>query len=341
MARLTKNALIGLVVDAITTDGWTVTFLTRAGTHPVRFTMKKEGVEHTVRLYIWNLSHGGKTRPDDEFRIQVTGIKRFEAEPNGRTLILGWGGELGVFAGFSAQHRISSFGKSPSIQIKSATLQAAEEMGAGIQDKGEGEHVIALRPDKIGRYVQHLTDAHAGNLNPILASDDSWAADPLASEIHRLVNSDGVIDLDADGESKIRTEIISGVDEVLTALQANNPDDSPRIGHNQPPEAIDDQQPLAPKIVDASSGIKSELESSRPDFRRVGSAGRFLAWASRLLQIAKEEGAQVLDKGRDLSREYALRTLGGMGLVFMDELGVLLKQVAGSILEWLQLVLIF
>lgn len=341
MARLTKKALIAHAVDAIASSGWTVTFLTDTGTHPVRFSMEKEGVEYTIRLYIWNLSHGGRTRSDDEFRIQVTGIDKFELEPNGRTLILGWGEELGVFAGFSAQHRIGSFGMSPSIQIKSATLQAAEKLGAGVQNKGGGEHVIALRPDKLGRYIHHLTEAHAGNLGLILAPDDSWAADPLASEIYRLVNRGDEVDFEADGEDKIRTEIISGVNEVLAALETDKTDHPPRIGHNQPPGAIDDQRPLVPQIVEASSQIKSELEASRPDFRRVGDAGRFLAWAGRLLQIAKEEGAQVLDKGRDLAREYAVKALGGMGLIFMDELGVLLRQVASSILEWLQLVLIF
>ena len=341
MARLTKKALIAHAVSAIAASGWTVTYLTDTGTHPVRFTMEKEGVEHTVRLYIWNLSHGGRTRSEEEFRIQVTGIDQFEMEPGGRTLILGWGEEFGVFAGFSAQHRIGSFGASPSIQIKSATLRAAEAVGAGSQDKGGGEHVIGVRPDKLGRYVQHLTDAHTGNLHPLLAPDNSWEEDPLASEIYSLVNTNRDVDLEVDGEEDIRSEIISGVDEVLTALDADEPDDSPRIGHNQPPGAIDDQKPLEQQIVEASSEIKSELKATHPDFRRVGNAGGFLAWAGRLLQVVREEGAELLEKGRDLTREYAVRGIFGAGVIFMEDLGVLLRRVASSILEWLQLISIF
>ena len=311
MARLSKSALVALVVNAIASDGWSVTLLTGAGTHPARFTMKREGVEHTVRLYIWNLSHGGKNRPDDEFRIQVTGVDRFEPEPSGRTLILGWGEDFGVFAGFDARHRFGQFGASPSIQIKIATLRAAGDAGAEVQDKGQGEHAIGLRPDKLGRYVQHLEKAHAGNLDPILAPDESQAADPLTSEIDRLTSNSVGSNFDVDGEDDLRTEIISGVDEVLAALETDEPDLPPRIGHNQPPEAVDEQPPLAPQIVEASSQIKSELGTSHPDIRRVGSAGAFLAWAGRLLQIAKEEGAKFLDKGKDLTREYAVRALWG------------------------------
>ena len=345
MTRLSKNALVGLVVNAIASDGWSVTLLTGSGTHPARFTMEREGVEHTVRLYIWNLSHGGRSRPDDEFRIQVTGVDRFAPEPNGRTLILGWGEDFGVFASFDAQHRFGRVGASPSIQIKTATLRAAGDAGAEIQDKGLAEHAIGLRPDRLGRYVQHLEEAHSGNLDPILAPDDSQAGDPLTSEINRVTNSGVGSNFNVDGEDELRTEIISGVDEVLAALETGKPGPPPQIGHNRPPEALDEQQQLASQIVEASSQIKSELETSHTDVRRVGSAGAFLAWAGRLLKMAKEEGANFLDKGKDLAREYTVRALWGTvvstSVVFKEEIGELLRRVATSVLQWLQHVSIF
>ena len=344
MARLSKNALVDLVVNAIAADGWSVTLLT-TGIHPARFTMKREGVEHTVRLYIWNLSHGGKSRPDDEFRIQITGVDRFEPEPNGRTLILGWGEDFGVFAGFDAQYRFGRFGASPSIQIKTATLLAADDAGAKVQEKGQGEHAVGLRPDRLGRYVQHLGEVHAGNLDPVLAPDDSQAADPLTSEISHVTSNSVGSNFGVDGEADFRTEIISGVDEVLATLESDKPESPPQIGHNQPPETLDGQPPLAPQIVEASSQIKSELKNSHPNVRRVGSAGAFLAWAGRLLQVAKEEGANFLDKGKDLAREHAVKTLWGAvgttGVVFKEEIVGLLRRVATSILQWLQHVSIF
>ena len=213
MARLTKKALIVLVVDALAADGWTVTFLTKPGEHPARFKMEREGDEHTVRLYIWNLSHGGKPRSKKEFRIQITGIHRFNAEPNGRTIILGWGEAFGVFAGFDAQRRFGSFGASPSIQIKSETLQAAAayDVGAQLQDKGEGEYAIGLRPDKLALYVQHLEDAHAGNLQPILAPEKSRAGDSPADAISGPTSSRVPTDLTEESNA----EPAEDIDQIL------------------------------------------------------------------------------------------------------------------------------
>ena len=79
--------------------------------------------------------------------------------------------------------------------------------------------------------------------------------------------------------------------------------------------------------------------------RRVGNAGAFLAWAGHLLQLAKEEGARILDKGKDLAREYAVRALWGpavsSGVIFKEEIVDLLRTVATNILHWLQHISIF
>ena len=103
MPRLGKNLLIDKATAAIESSGWSVERLSGAGEHPARFRMSCDGVERLVRLYMWNLSHGGRMRSDAEYRVQVTGIDAFELEPEGRTLILGWSEEFGVFAGFDVQ----------------------------------------------------------------------------------------------------------------------------------------------------------------------------------------------------------------------------------------------
>lgn len=345
MARLNKGALIGRAIDAIAADSWTVAPLTQAGAHPARFTMSRDGVTHTVRLYIWNLSHGGKSRSASEFRIQVTGIETFEPEPNGRTLILGWSDEFGAFAGFDVRHRLGELGASPSIQITASTLQAGGANGAAKQNKSKGEWALALRPDKLGRYVQHLTSAHAGDLDPILADENSLAADPLASEIAQLANDSTGFDLDTAGESNLRAEMIAGLDEVLAALGSGKQEPPAQMGHNQPPGPIDDQPVLGPNIEAAAQQIKSELDSEVPDACAVGKAGAFLAWAGKILQIAQREGSKVLDKGMDLAREYMAKALWGaagtLGVTFKEEIVGMLRQVAGSILNWLQHISIF
>ena len=248
--------------------------------------MERDGVRHTVRLYTWNLSHGGKSRSEEEFRIQVTGIERFEPEANGRTLILGWSEEFGVFAGFDVQHRLGALGSSSSIQINATTLTTAGADGAAKQDKSKGEWALGVRPDKLGRYVQHLAAAHSGDLGPILEADDRPTADPLASEITLLANGADRFDLDTSEEANLRAQVIAGVDDVLAALDARREETTPQIGHNQPPGPIEDQPVLAPDIEAAAQEIREQLRSGEPDPRAVGRAA-FLAWAGKLLEFAK------------------------------------------------------
>lgn len=345
MARLNKEALIKRAIDAIVTDGWTVARLDGDGVHPARFNMEQDGVCHTVRLYIWNLSHGGKSRSEEEFRIQVTGIDQFEPEPNGRTLILGWSEEFGVFAGFDVQHRLGALGTSPSIQINATTLTAAGADGAAKQDKSKGEWALGVRSDKLGRYVQHLAAAHSGDLEPILDPDDRPAADPLASEITILANDADSFDLGGAKEAELRAELIAGVDDVLAALDGGVNDTTPQIGHNQPPGPVEDQPVLAPDVEAAAREIRAQLESGEPDPRSVGRAGAFLAWAGKLLDVAKREGAKVLDKGKDMAREYMAKALWGaagtLGVTFKEEIVDVLRHLAGSVLNWLQHISIF
>ncbi len=339
MARLNKGALVERAIDAIAADGWAVARLTHGATHPARFTMEREGVSHTVKLYIWNLSHGGKSRSESEFRIQVTGISGFEPEPNGRTLILGWSEEFGVFAGFDVQHRLGPLGASPSIQITAATLQAGGANGAAKQDKGKGEWALAVRPNMVGRYVQHLAAAHAGELEPILADEHSPAADPLASEIAYLADNTE-IDLTAPGEAELRAEMIAGVEGVLAALGTAKPASPSLMGHNLPPGPIDEHPALGPKIEAAAHLIKLQAESETPDASAIGRAGAFLAWAGRMLQIAKQEGAKVFEKGKDLAREYIAKALWGtagtLGVMFKEELVEMIRHLSVTVLNWLQ-----
>ena len=345
MARLNKEALIVRTIDAIVADGWNVVRLNQAGAHPARFTMEQDGVSHTVRLYVWNISHGGKNRSADEFRIQITSIDRFVAEPNGRTLILGWSEEFGVFAGFDIQHRLGVLGASPSIQVSSASLQAAGKRGVGKHDKKRGEWAIAVRPDKVGRYVQHITAAHAGDLGPLLAENGDPAADVLSSEIADLANAATGFDLNAPNEPDLRADIVLSVDEVLAALGEGSARVPAQIGHNHPPGPVEDPPPLGANIKTAAEKIRDAFETGHVDPREIGKAGAFLAWARRMLDGAKQEGAKVLDKGKDMAREYMARALWGMmgtlGFTFKEEIVETLRHLAGSVLTWLQHISIF
>lgn len=160
MARLAKEQLFDVVEDAIHESGWYFLCLSPIGSHPARYQIYRDGQSHRVRVYIWNLTPGGQNRPEDEWRIQATGVDRFEPEPDGKTLILGWQNEWGVFAGFDfARHR-ARLGTSSSIQLREAALHQTVMDGFAPHDKGSGELAIAFRPDCLAAYIANLESLH-------------------------------------------------------------------------------------------------------------------------------------------------------------------------------------
>ena len=118
MTRLTKTQLFHVFEDAVRESGWSFLYLSPWGNHPARYQVYNGERSHRIGLYIWNLTPGGQNRPEDEWRIQVTGITGFEPEIGGKTLILGWRNDIGVFAGFDLAHHSDAFGASPSIQLR-------------------------------------------------------------------------------------------------------------------------------------------------------------------------------------------------------------------------------
>ena len=160
MARLAKKQLLNVVEDAIHEGGWYFLCLSPIGSHPARYQIYRGGQSHRVRIHIWNLTRGGQNRPKDEWRIQATGVDRFEPEPDGKTLILGWQNEWGVFAGFDFTRHRAELGRSSSIQLRDAALHQAVVDGFAPHNKGNGELAIAFRPDCLAAYVANLESLH-------------------------------------------------------------------------------------------------------------------------------------------------------------------------------------
>src|SRR5258708_32579070 len=104
MARLTKYELLENIVRSIYDSGWNVLYSGNTEEPPFRLQIYREEESYKLRIYIWNLTHGGgQARPQDEYRIQVTGTNHFEQAIGEKTLILGWWGEVEVFAGFDVR----------------------------------------------------------------------------------------------------------------------------------------------------------------------------------------------------------------------------------------------
>lgn len=161
MARLPKRRLIRAVEDALRRGGWNLLHLSDVVTHPARYQIYRGGRGLRIRVYVWNLTRGGANRPGDEWRIQVTGINRFEPEIDGRTLILGWLDDEGLFAGFDYAHHAGSIGTSPSIQLRESALRQAAANGFAAHDKGNGELVIAFQAAFLASYADNLESLHA------------------------------------------------------------------------------------------------------------------------------------------------------------------------------------
>ena len=160
MPRLTKRQLLEIVENAVRDSGWNLLYLSPPGIHPARYQVYSGDRSYNVRVYIWNLTHGGRNRPVDEWRIQVTGINHFEPELGGKTLILGWWQETGVFAGLDFAHHGGEFGASPSIQLCEAALHNAVIHGFWPHSKVNDELAIAFRPDFLVSYIENLESLH-------------------------------------------------------------------------------------------------------------------------------------------------------------------------------------
>ncbi len=161
MARHNKYDLLEKIVSAINDSGWNVVYLESIDQHPFHLQIYRDNESYRVRVYVWHLTHGGgKARPKNEYRIQITGVDHFEPLQGGKTLILGWWKEAEVFAGFDVRKHLGKFGSSPSMQIREDALRKAYINGFEPCDKGNNEVAIAFRPDFFVDYLQSLEPLH-------------------------------------------------------------------------------------------------------------------------------------------------------------------------------------
>lgn len=161
MARHNKYDLLEKIVQAINDSGWNVLYTRNIDEHPFYLQIYRESESYKVRIYIWHLTHGGgRARPKNEYRIQITGVDHFEVSTDERTLILGWWKEAEVFAGFDVRKHLGRLGFSPSIQIREEFLREAYTNGFSPCDKGNKEIAIAFRPDFFVEYVRNLESLH-------------------------------------------------------------------------------------------------------------------------------------------------------------------------------------
>ncbi len=130
--------------------------------HNTLLFLKYTGTKKVSYLeFISGIYGGGAARAADEYRIQITGADHFEQNAGEKTLILGWWGAVGVFAGFDYSEHTGRLGFSPSIQIREEFLRKALINGFSPCNKGNNEIAVAFRPDFFVNYVQSLDQLHS------------------------------------------------------------------------------------------------------------------------------------------------------------------------------------
>jgi putative restriction endonuclease len=163
--RLSKERLLDEFVRAAESAGWSVGVI---GTprHPFTLYLYRDREAFNVLLYIWNITPGGRNRPEDEYRVQITGVSSIEQHAEYKTLILGYWAEQDVFAGWDINFHAGPVGSSPSLQIREQYLIAAVENGFAVAPKDQGELAVAFTPSFLITYCRNLEGLHAAGAMP-------------------------------------------------------------------------------------------------------------------------------------------------------------------------------
>jgi putative restriction endonuclease len=163
-SRLSKPALLDTILEAIEESGWGGIILDSSHPFLLRIYNEEKGKPFNLRIYIWNVTHGGgSARAADEFRIQVTmaGGEMPTVRNSERTVLLGWHSDYAVFVGFDINKHVNLDSFSPSIQIKESALLAAHNKSFATYDKENGEIAIAFQPVFFVDYSINADALHA------------------------------------------------------------------------------------------------------------------------------------------------------------------------------------
>jgi putative restriction endonuclease len=157
---LSREELLHKVLDSIQVSGWSYT-LSRGSDYalPVEISITNGTETQTILVYIWNISHGGRGRSAEEYRIQIKGTPPLRTGNKYKTLLLGWFDEDKVFAAFDAYKHRNFTGLSPSVQVPIGTLNLATTQSFAFHTKeiNEGkEVVVAFTSPYIMEYINDL-----------------------------------------------------------------------------------------------------------------------------------------------------------------------------------------
>ena len=202
MPAVSASSIVNAILNAFRESGATAYYASEAlQSHPRKFVINHNGRTFSIWIYIWSLTHGGRVTLPDEFRIQMTSVTSpLPTNPSGYTAILGYHGDLNMFAGFDLQlHRKFTTG-SPSIQIDINAIHTALQNGWSLHTKTNDEIAVGIRPDLLLNYILDTESLHRYGANA-----------QLLGLLNKATKSEEIPQQDIEGLAEDRQKIVREV----------------------------------------------------------------------------------------------------------------------------------
>lgn len=162
MPAVAPYVLVNFILDAIQKSGGAGIYLSETDRiHPRKFFITHLDKSFSLWVYIWTLTHGGRVRLPNEYRIQITSVgSPLSINPNGFTALLGYYPDLNILAGFDLQrHKVFTPG-SPSVQINIEAIHGALQNGLAFTTKDNEEIAVGIRSDQFLNYIYNSIQFH-------------------------------------------------------------------------------------------------------------------------------------------------------------------------------------
>ncbi|CAN5581554.1 hypothetical protein BH23CHL7_BH23CHL7_16010 [soil metagenome] len=197
-AELHRRVITNLADHGLPTVGTPI-----IGGQALELQLDAGGVPVRVRMYVRNITHGGRGRKDREYRIQLTGQPP-TLDAGATTMLLGYFEPKDVYVAFDPGGH-QQFGTSPSIQVSERTLERAESDGVvrvsrrrrqGVEEvvafSGGYLADVVLQATRRANYVVSVPDRRIREaLAPPRSPSDGWLKTTTASDTPRTAESPG------------------------------------------------------------------------------------------------------------------------------------------------------
>ncbi len=163
MPTVPAAQLAQAIINSLEESGASAVLISGRQRHPLKFLVQANSRSFQLWVYVWTLTHGGgAARPENEYRIQLTGVVApLDLNPLGPTVLIGYEPNLQGFAGFDLRKHRRFRPGSPSIQIPITAIQSALQDGLSFARKGNDEIAVGFRPDQFLSYVLNSEVLHA------------------------------------------------------------------------------------------------------------------------------------------------------------------------------------